>query len=162
MFSCLCSYHAVHQGLGNHYIIISISRAIKHPPSVLIIIHLTNILQSMDLRPGKAAEFGSNLWGLHNCSLKGHSTDFTQFTRRRECRSAWEKSCIMSSVTLKASFPKFEEITDSLYYKLEVWGFKGHFGGIEGLIKEAVKLHYGKCRAQCFWSLAHTRNQKSG
>lgn len=51
------------RGLGNHYIIISISRAIKHPPSVFIVTHLTNPPQSMDLQAGKAAGFGANPWG---------------------------------------------------------------------------------------------------
>lgn len=58
------------RGLGNHYINISISRVIKHPSFIFIIICQTNILQSMDLQPGKTAQFGSNLqlqfWGVLN------------------------------------------------------------------------------------------------
>ena len=34
---------------------------IRHP---FIVIHLTDILQPMDLRQGKAAQFGSDMWGL--------------------------------------------------------------------------------------------------
>lgn len=75
--SCLCSYHAVHQTLGSHYIIISISRTIRHSPSVFIVIHLTNILQSMDLRQGKAAQFGSDLQG--SCCLTKHFQHEVQF-----------------------------------------------------------------------------------
>ncbi len=29
----------------------------------------------------------------------------------------------------------------------------GHLQGGEGLMKEAINLHYGICRIQCFWSL---------
>ncbi len=27
------------------------------------------------------------------------------------------------------------------------------FPGCEGLVKDAVELHHGKCRIPCFWSL---------
>ncbi len=28
----------------------------------------------------------------------------------------------------------------------------------EVLVKDAIELHYGKCRIQCFWSLTHIRH----
>lgn len=140
-FSCshVCSYHAVHhQGLGSHYIIISISRAIKHPPSVFIVIHLTNILQSMDLRPGKAAEFGSNLWGSWSLFYtlqfkKGHSTHFSfLFTRiynvffcsEIQLSEVWRNNpkdvTMMSSGLFRPQAWGLKFLT--VCYKLEVWG----------------------------------------
>ncbi|TNN45666.1 hypothetical protein EYF80_044126 [Liparis tanakae] len=41
------------QGRGNHGMIISISRTVKHPPFLFILIHPTDILQSVDLQPGE-------------------------------------------------------------------------------------------------------------
>ena len=65
--TCLpCSHVCVlHQGLGNHLhcIVVSIPRTINHSPSISIVIHLTDTLQSVDRRPGKAAELGSNVPG---------------------------------------------------------------------------------------------------
>lgn len=50
MLSCLCSYHVVHQELRYHLHSIIIK---NHQTLTFIIIHLNNILQSIDLRPGK-------------------------------------------------------------------------------------------------------------
>lgn len=38
---------------------------------------------------------------------------------------------------------------------------EGHLPDREGLIKDATKLHYGKCRTQGFWG-AYTGDLRSG
>lgn len=54
-------------------------------------------------------------------------------------------------------------LTESLSFKLWVWGLKDehtYLESREGLIKAAMKVHYGKCMIQCFSSWTHTTDLK--
>lgn len=53
----------------------------------------------------------------------------------------WDFSCLTESTALETGGVGFERC--------------GHF-------PDATELHYGKCRDQCFWSLAHTSDRTSG
>ncbi len=96
--------------------------------------------------------------------FKGHSSDFTheaQFSRHKE-HYLWKHlmslyKAKMSSVALEGTFRCFKkwpwrchQVT-LMTLQNEVVGFErsGHLGGREGLMTDALQLHYRKCRIQC-------------
>lgn len=104
--------------------------------------------------------------------LKGQSTNFicqSQFSHW-ESYSTIENSCVMYSVALVELCQVGEndpsditqvsrlglKATHVLHYKLAANSLKEMDVYQAGWVRWPIKLNYGKCSIQCFWSLTHS------